>query len=108
MSQRTRKVSSLIKHIIAAELTQLPDSAYLTVTTVDVSPDLRQATVWIGVIAGSNKEAEERFKGLETAQNRFQGAVAKGLTTKFTPKLAFKHDTSGAYAEDITKLIKGL
>ncbi|HEX7260037.1 MAG TPA: 30S ribosome-binding factor RbfA [Candidatus Saccharimonadia bacterium] len=108
MSQRTEKVSSLIKQIIATELTHLPESAYLTVTNVEVSPDLRQATVWVGVFSKSDEEATNLFKSVETAQNRLQAAVARGLTTKFTPKLNFKPDSSGAYAEDITRLIKGL
>ncbi|HUC20111.1 MAG TPA: ribosome-binding factor A [Candidatus Polarisedimenticolaceae bacterium] len=108
MSQRTHKVSSLIRQIVAAELAGLPESAYLTVTNVEVSPDLRQATVWIGIIAKTEEEAAKLFKAALGAQNHFQTAVARGLTTKFTPRLTIKHDSSGAYAEDISRLIKGL
>ncbi len=108
MSQRTQKVSSLIKQLVAAELTVLPESAYLAVTSVEVSPDLRQATVWVGVLAKGDEEATALFKSVESAQKRLQGAVAKGMTTKFTPRLSIKRDSSGAYAEGISRLIKGL
>ena len=50
MSQRPQKVASIVSHTVAAELTELPGGAYLTVTGVDMAPDLRNCTVWIGVV----------------------------------------------------------
>ena len=107
MSQRTEKVSSLIQHIAAAELAKVPGTERLTVTKVDVSPDLREATVWIGVIA-DDSQAEEFLKPALSARRQLQDVVAKQLTTKFVPRLTIKRDVGGQYADHITKLIRGL
>lgn len=107
MSQRTNKVSSVIQQVVASELAQLPNSAYLTVTKVAVSPDLRAATILVGVLADS-KAAQGAFQAAEEARDQLQAAVAKRLTTKFVPKLTIQRDLGGEYAEHITKVIRGL
>lgn len=108
MSQRTSKVASTIQQLVAAEITRLPESARYTVTKVDVTPDMRQATVWIGVLAKTERQAGELFTEAESARSDLQAAVAQNLTTKFTPRLALRRDVSGEYADSISRLIKGL
>ncbi len=108
MTKRTDKVASLIQHIVAAELTRLPNAAYLTITQVEVSPDLRYAKAYVGILAGSGDEAANLFASVQNARDNVQHALASQLKTKFTPKLAFARDTSGEYAEGISKLIRGL
>ena len=108
MSQRTDKVSSLIKQVVATEITHLPEAARLTVTSVEVTPDLRQATAWIGVLANTEEESGELFETAKSAQKGMQSAVAKKLKTKFVPRLTLERDMGGEYAEHITKVIRGL
>lgn len=103
MSERTRKAASLVKQIVAGELVNLPDSARYTVTGVDVAPDLRTATVWIGIIGD-----DELFARVESHKSQFQSAVARRMETKFIPKLSFAQDNGGEYASHISKLIKGI
>ncbi|HSX41259.1 MAG TPA: ribosome-binding factor A [Candidatus Saccharimonadales bacterium] len=102
MSERIRKVSSLVKQIVAGEMARLPESGRYTVTRVDVTPDIRQATVWIGIVGD-----ESLFKAIEDYRGEIQAAVAGGLETKFTPKLTFQHDLGGEHASHISRLIKG-
>jgi ribosome-binding factor A len=108
MSERVRKVESLIQQVVAAELTQLPDAARLTITNVQVSPDMRNATVWVGVVADDEAAATQLFTTAANHRAAFQEAVARQLTTKFVPRLAFERDSGGHYAQHITKLIRGL
>ena len=108
MSQRTKKVESVVHQIVAAELAQLPNSAHLTVTGVQVTPDLRQATVWIGVIASNEEQAETLFGAAEEARRDLQEAVASQLKSKFVPHLTLRRDAGGEYAQHITRLIRGL
>ena len=108
MSQRTDKVSSLIKQVIASEITHLPEAARFTVTSVEVTPDLRQATAWIGVLANTDEESDELFETAKSAQKVMQSEVAKKLKTKFVPRVTLERDMSGEYAEHITKVIRGL
>lgn len=108
MSQRIAKVESLVRQVVAEELLHLADSARYTVTAVDVSPDMRQADVWIGIIA-ADKPAEVRlFEAAAEERARVQAALAARMTTKFVPKIHLKHDTGGEYAERISKLIDSI
>jgi ribosome-binding factor A len=110
MSQRTKKVASLVQQAVAAELSRVPEAARLTVTTVDVSPDLRFCTVWIGVLAppGDSARAKKLFEVAVEARAQLQKAVARQLTTKFIPRLTLAHDTGGEYAAEINQLINRL
>lgn len=76
MSERTFKVASLVQQIVAEELRILVPVAELGVNSVDVSPDLRNARVWIGIIAVPERQKE--VMGLvESVKAEVQAAVAK-------------------------------
>jgi ribosome-binding factor A len=107
MSQRIAKIESLIQHIVAAGLTdQLEaDAAAITVTRVDVSPDMRQAIIWLGVL-GPERDHERLMKRVMGRKPEIQAIVAARLTTKFVPRLDFKLDTGGAYAAEIDRLLR--
>jgi ribosome-binding factor A len=106
MTQRSQKVASNVQRIVAAELVNLGD-ARVSVTAVDVTPDLRQATIWVGFV-GEATAAEAALKKLDEARSELQAAVAGSLKSKLTPKIKFKLDTSGEYAESISRLIDKL
>jgi ribosome-binding factor A len=109
MSQRIAKIESLIQHIVAVGLTdQLEgDAAAITVTRVDVSPDMRHAIIWLGIL-GSATEHERLLKRVLGRRPEIQAIVAGRLSTKFVPRLDFKLDTGGAYAAEIDRLLKAL
>ena len=105
MSQRTNKVASLVQQIAAMSLRDHLAEPKITVTSVDVSPDLRHATVWVGIIHRDEAELESLLAAATRQQGAVQRAVAAGLTTKFVPRIAIKHDTGADHAERINKLI---
>lgn len=110
MSQRTLKVERLVQQTVASHLVGLlpkPLAPTVTITAVEVSPDLRQATVWVGVLADSDR-AETILKELNAVKSELQRAVAATMTTKFVPRLHFRLDTGGAYAQAIDKVIREL
>ncbi len=110
MSQRTEKVESLVQRLVASELRQglATNAERVTVTRVDAAPDLKTANVWIGIIADSVDQQKAVFEQVLVLRGQAQRAVAKTLTTKFVPKLFFKLDEGGQYAEYIDRLLKGL
>jgi ribosome-binding factor A len=63
------------------------------VTSVDTSPDLRQARVYVSVL-GSDEQRVETLAGLESAHGLLQQAVATELRMKHTPTLQFVFDES--------------
>jgi len=103
---RTARVGEVLREVIAEELERSgADDARLvlvTVTGVDVDPDLRHATVWLSSLGEGAAEAlAERRIGL-------QAAIARQVRLKHTPQLAFAADPAverGNRIEDIIRAI---
>jgi ribosome-binding factor A len=109
VSQRTQKVESLVRQTVATAITHElgPGAARITVTAVDVSPDLKNATVWLGILEGESKR-HKTFESVQDVRPALQSAVAKTLTTKYVPKIELKLDTGGDYAQHIADIIREL
>lgn len=109
MSQRVAKIESVIQQVVAkalvAELER--DAAAVTVTRVDAAPDLRNATVWIGLL-GDEAAQDKLWARVESCSGALQSALGSHLTTKFVPRLHLRRDTGGAYAAEIDRLLRGL
>ena len=73
-------------------------------TSVDTSPDLRQARVYVSVL-GSEEEREATLAGLESAHGVLQSAVATELRMKHTPTLQFVFDESIQRGMRISELL---
>lgn len=109
MSRRTEKVESLVQQTVAAELTKQMGSngAKITVTRVDVSPDMRNANVWISVLAEGTQQQDIYNEALSLRFDA-QRELASVMTSKFVPRLHFKLDTGGEYFDRITRILKEL
>ncbi|HUD11269.1 MAG TPA: ribosome-binding factor A [Candidatus Saccharimonadia bacterium] len=109
MSQRIAKVESLIQHVVASRLTEIleRDAASVTVTRIDAAPDMRNATVWVGLL-GTSAAQDKLWARVERERGDLQAALATNMSTKFVPRLIFKRDTGGAYAAEIDRLLRDL
>ncbi len=109
MSARTEKVASIVLQVAAKELTKLaPDLAVrTTITSVDVSPDMKHALLWVGIL-GTPAEVTKSLERLDGLRGELQRAVAAAMTTKFSPRLAFRHDGSGEYAQHMAEIMNKL
>src|SRR4051794_25981009 len=101
---RAVRVNEVLREVLAEELERLSDAddrlGLLTVTAVNVDPDLRHATVLLASITEAARQA------LEEDRVRLQSAVARQLRLKRTPQLSFEVDpaiTTGARIEDILR-----
>jgi len=107
MSVRTDKVSELIKKEISMILLkELSDPAlgFVTITSVKMSPDLRNAKIYISVF---NKELRENtLEHLNSAKGHVRTKLASRLHMKHTPELIFFIDDTLDYVEKIENLIK--
>ena len=77
--------------IIAREITF--SSPLVTVSGVDITPDLKQAHVFVSAL-GSNSDRRNAIKLLEQNRVILQSALAKRVVIKHTPHLHFKLDDS--------------
>jgi ribosome-binding factor A len=103
---RVRRVESLVRQTVAMGLLELLDTDVLvTVTSVQVSPDLRNATVWLGV---NSDDIEKALGQVSQSRQQMQRKVGEVMSTKFVPRLEFRIDKSGSYSEHINRLLKGL
>lgn len=95
MKHRMARVAEILKRELSTIiLREVPtDGALITVNAVDVSPDLRNATVHVGILgsAGQQKQTLER---LEQHRRVLQAEMAKRVVLKFTPHLHFNLDES--------------
>ena len=106
-SHRNLRVAEAIREVVATAIlfeAADPRIRSVTVLSVEVSGDLRQATVNVSVM-GSEAEQNLALKGLKHAAGYFQSLVAKRLQTRFTPILVFKLDDSVKKSVEISRLI---
>ncbi|MDB5178923.1 MAG: Ribosome-binding factor, partial [Patescibacteria group bacterium] len=91
MSQRAAKVESLIQTVVATALRGLleRDATNVTVTRVDAAADLRNVTVWIGLL-GDQATQERLWKRIEGVRGELQLNIGAKMTTKFVPRLHVK------------------
>lgn len=109
-TQRTARVSSQVRQAIAeAVATRLKDPRVqlVTVTDVDVSPDLSHATVRVSAM-GSEDEKAEAMVGLEHARGFLRSYLARRLDLRTTPELHFVLDRGLDHARHIDRLLKEL
>ena len=98
MSQGKR--TDRVGHLIQMELSQLilhrvkdPGLGFVTVTHVDVTPDMRSACVFFSVL-GDQKTKERTQKALEKASGFLQREIGAALKLRYTPRLRFVQDDS--------------
>jgi ribosome-binding factor A len=107
MPDRMRRVNEAVREVVSARLAEGlrdPRIGFVTVTSVETSPDLRQARVYVSVLGGEEQRAET-LAGLESAHGLLQQAVATELRMKHTPTLQFVFDESIDRGMRITELL---
>ncbi len=107
-SPRQLRAGELVRHALAGILVEheIADPALLgvsvTVTEVRLSPDLRNAIVFVEPLGGV--QADEIIKALNRHAKFLRGRLGRNIELKFTPELKFVHDESFAEAERIGRL----
>jgi ribosome-binding factor A len=77
---------------------------FVTVTGVQMSPDLRHAKIFISMM-GSEEEKKESLAALNHASGWIRYELGQRIRMKFLPDIVFLADTSQDYGEHIDKLI---
>jgi ribosome-binding factor A len=105
---RTLRVAEQIKRelapILQKELVNGPEGM-VTITSVDVSPDLRQAKVYVSCLG---EGVERTVRSLNISSGHLRHHLAKHLHLKAIPRLVFIHDESVESAARIESLLHSL
>jgi ribosome-binding factor A len=106
-SRRVQKAAEAIREVVSmAILTELHDPRVqdVTVTFVEVSPDMRQAKVHVSVM-GDDAKQKLCLHGLESAAGFLQTKIGKRIDTRYTPRLRFELDMGVKKSLAIARLL---
>jgi len=93
-TRRTQKAAQAIREVVSmAILADLNDPRVqdVTVTYVEVAPDMRQAKVHVSV-RGNETKQRLSLQGLRSAAGFLQAKLASRIETRYTPRLEFVLD----------------
>jgi ribosome-binding factor A len=105
---RMRRVNEAVKEVLSTHIAgdlRDPRVGFVTVTSVETSPDLRSARVYVSVL-GDDDERARTLEGLEASHGYLQSHVADELRMKRTPVLEFVYDDSIDTGMRITGLLE--
>ena len=90
-----------------AILTQVRDPRVrdVTVTRVEMAPDMRTATVHVSVM-GSPARQELALRGLASSAGFLQSQIADRIETRYTPRLRFELDGGVKHSIEIARMLQ--
>ncbi|MGA9467669.1 MAG: 30S ribosome-binding factor RbfA [Exiguobacterium marinum] len=85
-----------------------PRTKNATITSVDVTGDLQQATVYYTVLGDEEDVKAETQAGLDKAKGFIRREIGNRIRLRKTPEISFEYDSSVAYGTHIDSLIRDL
>lgn len=108
----SRDRATRVAHHIQEELGRIlsrglkdPRVGFVTITGVELSPDLRHARVYYSVM-GTEEEKRQTAEGLDAAKGFLKREVARALSLRYVPELRFLYDDSAERGARIEKLLR--
>lgn len=97
-----QEIAELIEHRVKD-----PRVRGVTLTGVDMAPDLKFAKVYFSVLGG-DVDVEAVQQGLLSAKGFIKREIGKRLELRYVPELEFRHDPSLQQGEKMERLLQGL
>ena len=107
-SRRVLKAAEAVREVVGmAILADLKDPRiqHVTVTHVEVSPDMRQAKVYVSIM-GDEKAQQLSLHGLQSSAGYLQQKIAKRIDTRYTPRIIFELDMGVKKSIAIARLLE--
>ena len=104
---RMRRINEVLREVIGGAISSDlndPRIGFVTVTSVETSPDLRSAKVFVSVL-GSEEEREATLEGLRSSHGVIQSRIAAETRMKRTPTLTFHYDITVERGMRISRLL---
>lgn len=108
VSHRQRRVADLIQQQLAELLqrdAQDPRFEQVSITAVDISPDLKHARVYFSVL-GDDADVQEISHAFEKAAGYLRKELAARVQLRYMPDLLFSFDNSLSEGEHIERLLR--
>jgi ribosome-binding factor A len=120
------RVNEVVHETVADELERLSDPrlGFVTVTGVEVSPDLRHATVYysaldsrerltsrareVDVAAQAAQRQEQTRAALKSAAPHLRAELGRQVRLKYVPELTFREDPAVEHGQRVEEIIRAL
>ncbi|MFH0771011.1 MAG: 30S ribosome-binding factor RbfA [Candidatus Omnitrophota bacterium] len=106
MGVRPERIASQMKEYVSSivyEEIKDPRIGFITVTRIEVTPDLRNAKIFFSVF-GDKEDKQRALEGLNSAAGYIRKSLAEKLGTRFTPELLFRLDESAEYSIHLNEI----
>jgi ribosome-binding factor A len=106
---RQRKIEAQLQRVLADVISREvndPRVGNITITSVSVSPDMKNARIYFVPFAASKNPLKQVQEGLSRAGGFLRGEVARRLGLRYMPRLQFVFDESIDRAARLTELIE--
>ena len=110
---RSARLNEVIREVIADELEGMSDPRleFVTITGVEVSPDLRHARVFYSALDDLTTDVTQEpgrptAKALESARRHLQAALGRQVRVKYVPRLAFERDRGVETGRRIDEILR--
>ncbi len=104
---RKNRINDEMKKELAVIVRDIKDPRvadnFVSITSVNVTPDLKFAKIYFSAMTGDKKEIK---KGLASASGYIRKRIAESLNLRITPELTFEADDSIEYGSHINSLLK--
>ena len=109
MSNRTIRVNELVQREISDILRKhyQSEAVTVTITEVRVSPDLRDARVFVSVV-GSEEDAKKKLAWLRSKARAIRDEVGRRIVLKYLPKFEYLFDESTARGTRILQMLDAM
>lgn len=106
---RMVRVNEVVREVVAEELERLSDPrlGFVTLSSVDVSGDLRHARAYYSVL-GSDEVRAKTHAALAAATSRIQVALGRQVRLKYLPRLEFLEDPAIEQGRRVEEIIRDL
>jgi ribosome-binding factor A len=101
-----RRINEVLREVVGAAISSDlsdPRIGFVTVTSVETSPDLRTAKVFVSVLGEEEREAT--LSGLRSSHGVIQSRIAAETRMKRTPTVTFHYDDTIEQGVRISKLL---
>ena len=100
-----RVIREVVSDVVANHLSDPRITGFVSATRVEVMPDLRNADVYLSILASTDSARDRSFAAITHARPRVQSFLADALESKFCPVLHFHTDEQFRKTLEVMKLI---
>ena len=101
-----KEISSIISAKLRNKYSAM--SAIISVTEVDIAPDLKSANVYVSIFDTDKQKSEQTFGIIKENAGFIRHELSKVMRVRTVPELRFISDTSMEYGAKIDTILNGL